>query len=361
MMDISTSIAGIKLKNPLMPAAGPLTGSLEKMLELEKLGVSCMVAKTISIEGAKVPRPCITSTSDSVMNAELWSEYPLDFWLKDILPELKNTLKIPLMISVGYTKDDMEVLIPKLDKYADSFEVSTHYVGKDLNVIGSTVKKITELTQKPVFMKVSPHIPDVVEFAKVVRENGASGIVAINSLGPAMRINIKERKVEVGNDKGEVWVSGPVIKPLSLALIHRIRSAMPDFTVIGTGGITSAEDVLEFLLCGADAVQMLSSAMIKGRGLYKKIIDDIPSVLKNNNFESIEEVIQTKLKIPEINYMPVYPKINDKKCTGCGLCGKVCPYFAIKVNDAVLIDKEKCFGCGLCQSRCPSRAIYGIY
>ena len=360
-MDISTSIAGIKLKNPLMPAAGPLTGSLEKMLELEKLGVGCMVAKTISIEGAKVPRPCITSTNDSVMNAELWSEYPLDFWLKSILPGLKNTLKIPLMISVGYTKDDMEVLIPKLDKYADAFEVSTHYTGKDLNVIGSIVKKITELTQKPVFMKVSPHIPDAVEFAKVVRENGAAGIVAINSMGPAMKIDLKERKVKVGNEKGEVWVSGPVIKPLSLALVHRIKTAMPDFTVIGTGGIASAEDVLEFLLCGADAVQMLSSAMIKGRGLYKKIIDDIPAALKNNNFGSIQEVMQEKLQIPEIKYLPVHPKIDDKKCTGCGLCGKVCPYFAVTVNDAVLIDKEKCFGCGLCQSRCPSKAIYGIY
>lgn len=360
-MDISTSIAGIKLKNPVMPASGPLVGSYEKMIALEKMGIGCMVAKTISIEGAKVPRPCIYGSSDSIMNAELWSEYPLKYWLENILPNLKRDLKIPLILSVGYTKEDMEVLIPSLDSYADAFEVSTHYVGKDLNVIGNTVKTITNLTRKPVFMKISPHIPDPVEFAKAVRENGAAGIVAINSLGPAMKIDIKNRKTLVGNEKGEVWVSGPVIKPLALAIINRIKTAMPDFTVIGTGGISSAEDVLEFLLAGASAVQMLSSAMIKGKDLYKKIVDDLPAVLEKYNFSSVEEVIKTPLKKPDIKYSPDYPQIDDRKCTLCGLCGKVCPYFAITVDKKVKIDYDKCFGCGLCQSRCPSKAIGGVF
>jgi dihydroorotate dehydrogenase (fumarate) len=159
-MDLSTSIACIELKNPLMPASGPLTGSYEKMIALEKYGVGCMVAKTISINGAKVPRPCIYGNKDSIMNSELWSEYPLEYWQSCILPYLKRDLSIPLIISVGYSKEDMKILIPALDSYADAFEVSTHYVGNDLDAIGRTVDTIRALTRKPVFMKVSPHIPD---------------------------------------------------------------------------------------------------------------------------------------------------------------------------------------------------------
>lgn len=360
-MDLSTSIAGLKLKNPIMPASGPLVSTYEKMISLESMGLSCIVSKTISKEAANVPRPCIIADNNCVMNAELWSEYSFEVWINDILPKLKQNLNVPLIISAGYTKKDMEFLIPKLDEYANAFEISTHYVGKDLSIIGETVRTITTLTKKPVFIKISPHIVDVVEFAKVVRENGAAGIVAINSLGPAMKIDLKNRKVLVGNEKGEVWVSGPAIKPIALAIINRIKRAMPDFTVIGVGGIQNAEDVLEFLLAGADAVQILSSAMIKGKQLYKKIIDDLPETLNKYNFSSIKEVIETSLQIPSVKYEPSYPNIDKNKCVLCGLCENICPYFALNVDEEVHVDYSKCFGCGLCQSKCPAKAISKVF
>ena len=359
-MDLSTNIAGIELKNPLMPASGPLVGDYEKMMALEKFGVGCMVGKTISIEGAKVPRPCIYGNRDSIMNAELWSEYPLKYWLGNILPDLRRDLKIPLILSVGYTKEDMEVLIPALDSFCDAFEVSTHYAPKDLHVIGDTVKTITSLTKKPVFMKISPHIPDPVAFAQAARDNGASGIVAINSLGPTMIIDALNRSVKVGNEKGEVWTSGPAIKPIALAIVNKIKTAMPDFTVIGTGGVSSALDVIEFLLAGADAVQMLSGAMLKGKDLYEKILSDLPQVLKQLNFSSIKEVVETPLQKGKIKFIPDYPIVDKQKCVLCGLCEKICPYFAITIIAEVIVDINKCFGCGLCQSRCPTKSIRGV-
>lgn len=359
-MDLSTSIGCIKLKNPLMPASGPLVGSYDKMMAIEKFGVGCMVAKTVSIKGAEVPRPCIIANQDSIMNAELWSEYSLDYWLENILPDLRRDLKIPLILSAGYTKEDMEVIIPALDPYADGFEISTHYVGKDLNSIGETVRTITSRTDKPVFMKISPHIPDPVEFARVARQNGAAGIVAINSLGPTIKVDIANRRVLVGNDKGEVWMSGPAIKPVALAIINKIKTAMPDFTVIGTGGISCAEDVVEFLLAGADAVQMLSAAMMKGKDLYERIIKDLPGVLEKYNFSSVRDVIDAKLSMGNLKFIPDHPIINNVKCTKCGICVRVCPYFALSLKDVVEVDTETCFGCGLCQSRCPSKAIGGV-
>jgi dihydroorotate dehydrogenase (fumarate) len=358
-MELRTNIAGIELTNPLMPASGPLVGNYEKMMAIADFGVGCMVGKTISIKGAEVPRPCIIANNNSIMNAELWSEYPLYYWVDHILPALRRDLNIPLILSVGYTKEDMEVLIPTLDAYCDAFEVSTHYVGKDLSLIGATVSTITALTQKPVFMKISPHIPDPVAFAKVVQQNGAKGIVAINSLGPTMKIDAAKRKVVVGNEGGELWTSGPAIKPVALAIINKIKTAMPDFAVIGAGGIESAVDVVEFLLAGADAVQMLSAAMLKGKDLYEKILRDLPEVLKKLEFDSVEEVVNTPLQKGKVKYNPCYPAADKEKCTLCGICQRVCPYFAITVTDSVQVDCSKCFGCGLCESRCPVKALSG--
>lgn len=367
IIDLSTEVAGIKLANPLMPASGPLVGDDEKMLYLERFGLGCMVTKTVSSKPAVVPRPCIYGSGNRIMNAELWSEHSLEEWVEDILPKLKKESNIPLIISAGYTKEDMEIVIPKLDPFADAFEISTHYVGKDPNSVKEVVQTIKKHTDKPVFMKVSPSTPDIVGFAKAVKEGGASGVAAINSVGPSMQIDLSNRKVLMGTASGEMWTSGPAIKPIALAIVNKIRTAMPeDFSIIGVGGVESAKDVLEFLLAGADAVQMLSAAMLKGKDLYKKIIDDLPKELEKYGFSSIKEVVETTLLKEEIKFEPSFPEIDNNKCVACGLCEKVCPYFAMKVKEeeskkVYYADTDKCFGCGLCQAKCPTQAIKGTY
>lgn len=357
-MDMKTTVGGIEFKNPLLPASGPLVGDEEKMNELYDLGVGGMVSKTISLKGAQVPRPCIQSGKNYITNAELWSEYSLEKWTDQILPAVKARQDIPLLISMGYTKEDMEGLIPHLNPFADAFEVSTHYVGKDLGKIGETVKTIRSLTDKPFFMKVSPHMPDPVAFCETVLENGGNGIVAINSLGPAMSVDLKTRSVTMGNAQGEVWMSGPAIKPIALAFISRIRRALPECEIVGVGGIASADDVLEFLLAGASAVQMLSAAMLYGVDLYKKILDDLPKRLEQYGFSSIQDVIDTNLIIPEVSFEEHYPSIDREKCVLCDRCVHICPYRALsRVDQSIVLSEEKCFGCTLCRSICPRKAI----
>lgn len=361
-MNLSTNIAGIELSNPLLPASGPLVGDSKKILAIAEFGVGGMVTKTISTKAAEVPRPCIYGDKNFIMNAELWSEFSSEQWIEEFLPTIKEKLSIPLIISVGYTKEDMEDLIPKLNPFATAFEISTHYVGKDLEAIADTVRTIRKYTDKPFFMKISPHIPDVVAFAKMVIENGGNGVAAINSLGPTMKIDLREKRVLVGNSQGEVWTSGPVIKPLALAIIHRIKKAVPECIVIGVGGISTAEDILEFLLAGADAVQMLSAAMLTGKDLYQKLIADLPKALQKYGFNSIEEVIKTKLEAGQVRFIPQHPRIKEELCTLCKKCEKICPYFAIESKEKkMIIDEKECFGCGLCQSKCPTKAISGVF
>ncbi|MDS0524612.1 4Fe-4S binding protein [Clostridium sp. SHJSY1] len=361
-MNLNTKISGIYLENPLMPASGPLVGDNKKMKIISEFGVGGMVTKTISSKAAEVVKPCIYGGQDFVMNAELWSEFGPEMWIDNFLPKIKKDINTPLIVSVGYSKEDMDYLIPKLDKYADAFEISTHYVGKDLDVIKENLKTIRKHTKKPIFMKISPHIPDLIGFAKMVMENGGNGVVAINSLGPTMKIDITSRKVLLGNKEGEAWTSGPRVKPMALAIIHKIKKAIPSCEIIGVGGISTADDVIEFLLAGASAVQMLSAAMLKGKDLYKKIIDDLPEALEKYGFNSIKEVINTELQTGDVKYDPIYPLINYDKCVNCKLCEKICPYFAISSEDGkVAVKESECFGCGLCQSRCPKKAIENIF
>ncbi|MCQ2802554.1 MAG: 4Fe-4S binding protein [Bacilli bacterium] len=359
-MDLTTKFDGLVLKNPLMPAAGPLVGDAEKMLWLKDQGLGGLVAKTISTKDAHIPHPCIIGEgNNAIFNCELWTEYPKEKWINEFLPELKAKKgDTPLILSVGYTKEDMEVLIPVLDKFADAFEVSCHYVGTDHEKMGEVVRTIRSLTTKPFYMKISPHIPDPAHFAKIIKENGANGVVAINSLGPSMVIDVEKRQMACSNDKGFVWMSGPVVKPLALATVYTIKQAEPSLTVIGVGGVASAKDVIEFLLAGASAVGMLSAPMLRGKGLYKKIIDDLPNELAKYGFSSVQDVINTHLT-NMVTYEHNMPKVDPMQCSHCGMCERNCPYFAIRPgeNGEPVFNKDKCFRCGLCASKCPTKAI----
>jgi len=290
------------------------------------------------------------------MNSELWSEHPLHTWVEAFLPAFQKTKDRPLIVSVGYSREDMEILIPALDPFADAFEVSTHYVGTDLSVIQATVRTIRNHTKKPIYMKISPHLPDPEGFAKAIVAGGANGVVAVNSLGPTLKIDLARRQIVYGNESGFVWTSGPSIKNLALATVYKIKKAMPSLTVIGTGGIAKAEDVLEFLLAGADACQMLSAALLKGKNLYSKIIGDLPAALAKYGFASIEEVKRAGLSNP-VSYEPFFPILAPEKCTKCELCVRVCPYFALTLKDRITVDESKCFSCGLCISKCPTGAL----
>lgn len=356
LMSLKITVDGLTFPNPLMPASGPIVGDSDKLLYLQNEGVGGLVTKTISVKEPHIPRPCIYGDKNYIMNSELWSEHSYKLWIDEFLPELVKHKNRPLIISVGYTKEDMAFLIPQLDKFADAFEISTHYVGTDLSVISETVRTIRENTKKPIYMKISPHIPNPVLFAETVKKAGASGIVAINSLGPTMKIDVVSRQIKYAPESGFVWTSGPVIKNLALATVYTIKQAMPDFTVIGVGGISNSQDVLEFLLAGADAVQMLSGALLKGKDLYKKIITDLPKTLKTFGFDSIQEVIDTPLTNP-VTYQKRVPTLIEEKCIKCEICVKVCPYFAIEMKDKITFDEDKCFGCGLCISKCPSHAL----
>lgn len=357
-MNLSTEVAGIFLKNPLMPASGPLTGDHRKMRAIEMMGVGAMVTKTISTVAAKVPRPCIIAERDFVVNTELWSEFPPDRWLEEFLPEYKKHSSLPLIISLGYSPEDLRKLVPLFSEFADGFELSTHYVADDPSLMKELISAVKEGTDKPVFLKFDPSVPDPAEMAGAVQESGGDGIVAINSLGPVYPFDRKANRSLMGSGDGFGWISGPVIKKLSLSSVRRIREGC-SLPIIGVGGVASADDVIDFLSCGASAVQMLSGALIKGKELYKRIVDALPAALEKRGFESAKDAIDSAERQKE-SFEVRNPVIDHERCTRCELCVAVCPYFALRLDEKVEVDTAECFGCGLCESRCPVGAIGGV-
>ena len=356
-MDLSVNILGLKFDNPLGPAAGPIVEGLENMQFFNNNSCGYNVAKTISVEGAIVPKPCIAGTTNAIYNCELWSELHSDEWINEILPTIHKEKKKPIVISAGYKEEDFRYLIPKLDPFADMFEISTHYVSEDL--LAGIVGSIRENTDKPVFMKLSPHVENFLGFVKTVIDAGATGIVAINSLGPGTAIDLKKRSVLLAE---QIWMSGPPIKPIALHRVYNVRKAYPDIPIIGVGGIGKAEDILEFIFAGADLVQMLSIALIKGRRMYDKIVKDLPAALEKYGFSSIEEIreIRKTTIFKDIDTaVDNHPSFNEK-CNMCMLCVHICPAGALTAEETIIVDKEKCIHCGLCESRCPQDAIFGV-
>lgn len=357
---LKTKFGRLLLKNPLMNASGPISGDAEKINFCITEGLGAVVTKTISMSIPEIPSPCIMKSKKSIMNCELWSEKSVEEWEESILTNISNQENTPILISLGYSKSDITELIPRFEDYADAFEISTHYTGSDLSVIYDIVSTARNITKKPIYIKLSPSTPDIIGFVRTIKNAGADGVVVLNSLGPTLSIDICERKIKCGSIDGYSWISGESIKPLSLGLIYKIRKEFNDLTIIGVGGISSAEDIIEFLLAGADAVQILSAAMIYGKNIYSKILHELPCIMQKYGFKSIEEVKQTKLiNLGNIDVKRL-PEIKRNKCTRCGLCENICPYFAIKLINYPIVKQDKCFSCGLCESSCPVNAISGV-
>jgi dihydroorotate dehydrogenase (fumarate) len=256
---------------------------------------------------------------------------------------------------VGYTEEQLKIVIPKVEAYADFIEVSTHYNKASL---ASLVKCIRSMTSKPVLIKMSPHVDNDLQFVETVLEGGASGIVALNSFGPGMVLDLKRRALLLGDKNGHAWISGPAVKPFALNRIAGIRSHFPDMPIIGCGGVASATDALEMILAGADLVQILSASLINGRQRYGAIVKDLPQIMRENGIESVKD-LRTGGFERKVYGKGDYPLITDS-CTGCQVCVKVCPFGAYEAGKPPILDKSKCIRCGLCQSRCPVKAIEGV-
>lgn len=357
MAKLNVTICGLEFVNPVMPAAGPPVKDGAMCQAAARGGAGGIVTKTISVEPADVPRPCMAEIKGGFLNTELWSELPKEQWLATEY-KLAQETGLPVIVGLGYTAEQIKELAPLVKPYAAALELSTHYVGNDISPIINALKAAKAAVDVPVFMKISPH-PNIQEIAKAVEDAGADGLVMINSFGPCFGIDVETGLPLMGSAGGYGWLSGAAIKPLALRCIYDAARVV-SIPIIGVGGVTNGRDVAEMFMAGASAVQVCTEAILKGPTIYGKIVKELNDFLDSHGYKSVDEIkgltirkmaeqtMQRKLKVPVIDM---------KNCILCGLCEISCAYDAISRQRTLRIDGEKCFGCGLCISRCPKHAL----
>ncbi len=361
MADVKTTICGIDFPNPVWTAAGPGGADAQMLLRAARGGAGGLVAKTISLEGARVPFPNIISPfSGSLLNAELWSEHGYLHFIGRELPKVREA-GIPVIASVGYSAEELALLGKELDRAGavDAVEFSIHYVGKEPENLKRLASALKDNVGVPVLAKLSPAVTDLEAVVRIL-EDVVDGFVAINSVGPALDFDIETRQPLLGSEDGRGWLSGGAILPVALHYVEAIAS-LTDKPVIGAGGVRRVEDVVKHLMAGASAVQVCSLAVLKGQEVYGKLAADLSKWLDSHGFRTVREIVglyRKERREPVQAEARLFPQFDEELCNLCLLCERSCIHQAIHFEDKEFhLDRTRCLSCGLCCSLCPKVAL----
>ena len=297
-VDLSVPLGPLKLPNPMMVASGTFGAMMDRVLDVNRLGA--VVEKTITMNPRKgSPYPRVCETPSGMLNSIGLDGLGLEGWIAKRWPQVKD-YGCPLILSVsGRTIEEFAELVRRLEKLprVDAFELNiscpnvSH--GMDLATDPASTEKVVRLckaaTKRPVFAKLTPNVTDIAAVAKAARAGGADGISAINTL-KGMAIDWRRREPVIGAATG--GLSGPAIKPVALRMVWEIASALPGVPVIGIGGISTADDVLEFMVAGASAVQVGTANFVNAQ-TATQILDALPAKLESAGVTALRDLIGT--------------------------------------------------------------------
>ena len=296
---LSTELCGIALDSPLIPASGTFGYGYEfaELYDINILG-------TFSFKGTtREPRfgnatPRIAEAPSGMLNAVGLQNPGTDAVISTELPKLAKVFRKPVMANVsGFSVDDYVESCAKLDKEAQVgwLEVNiscpnVHGGGMSFGTSPESAAEVTrevkKVTAKPVIMKLSPNVTDIAQIARACEAAGADGISLINTL-MGMRIDLRRRAPLLANRTG--GLSGPAVFPVALRMVWDVYEAV-SIPVVGMGGVSSAEDVIEMMLAGACAVE-IGSANLRDPFACKKITDELPGVMDSLGIKDIKEII----------------------------------------------------------------------
>ena len=292
---MSVNLCGIELDNPVIPASGTFGFGYEfaELYDINILGTFSFKGTTKDARFGN-PTPRIAECYMGMINAVGLQNPGVEKVIAEELPKLKKCFDKKVMANVsGFSVEDYVYTCEKLDKCEQvgwlEVNVSCPNVHGGGMAFGTSpagaaevVRAVKAKTTKPVIVKLSPNVTDIVAIAKACEEAGADGISLINTL-LGMRIDLKTKKPVIANKMG--GFSGPAIFPVAVRMVYQVSHAV-NIPVIGMGGVSSAEDVIEMLLAGATAVEVGAANLIDPYAC-KKIIDDLPRVMEKYNINSL--------------------------------------------------------------------------
>lgn len=296
-MNTSVSIAGVTFKNPVTTASGTFASGKEysEFIDLSKLGaVTTKGVANVPWPGNPVPR--VAETYGGMLNAIGLQNPGIDVFIERDIPFLKQYDTRIIVNVCGRTKEDYIETVERLaDTEVDMLEINISCpnvkeggiaFGQDPAMAEDITKAVKTHAKQPVIMKLSPNVTDITVMAKAVEAGGADGVSLINTL-TGMKIDINKRQFVLANKTG--GMSGPAIKPVALRMVYQAANAV-SLPIIGMGGISNAEDAIEFILAGATMVSV-GTANFLNPFATADIISGIEDYMKNNGFEDVRDMI----------------------------------------------------------------------
>ncbi len=299
MVDLSVDLCGLKLDNPVIPASGCFGYGKEfaEYYDINLLGSFSFKGTTLNPRfGNATPR--IAETPSGMLNAVGLQNPGVHHVVERELPDMRAYFQKPVIANVsGFSIEEYEKTCALLDAQEQvgilEVNISCPNVhgggmafGTSPDAAAAVTRAVKRVTKKPVFIKLSPNVTDIVSIAKACEDAGADGLSLINTL-LGMRVDLKTRKPILANVMG--GFSGPAVLPVALRMVYQVYKAVK-IPLMGMGGVQSARDVIEMMLCGATAVQV-GAANLVNPFACKEIIEQLPAEMDKLGLSSLQEII----------------------------------------------------------------------
>ena len=366
---LRTQLFDCELPSPLVLASGPRSYNAASLMEAYKSGAGAVVTKTLRSTLPDNPTPHIIKPSsrgsyNTLFNAEEWSDISWEQWVYEEIPALDGHPGA-LIVSVGHTAQDVEKFIEPLAacETVDVIECVS-YSGDTIIPLITAVRSKTDL---PILAKLSFNWgAELIPIAEAALKAGCDGFTAIDSIGPALYIDIETGCPLLASEGGRGWISGAAIKPLALSIVAELKQRFGK-PIVGTGGVFSAEDIIEMTMAGANAVGVCSAPILHGNEWFTKTLIKLDQWLTEFDYASLEEIVGVALPNLYTNQISsgLEFDLDPLQCTLCRMCVVVCPYNARQISGdtpgegsiRMSLNSEMCRSCGLCSSVCKPQAL----
>lgn len=294
---LAIELAGLRLANPTVLAAGILGMTSLSLKRVAEAGAGAVVTKSVGLKPRKgYANPTVVQTDCGILNAVGLPNPGIDYFAREIADAKR--IGCPVIVSVyGFSSEEFVQVAKKAAKAgANALELNVSCphvektgseIGQDTELLQQIVKGVKKEVSCPVFVKLTPNVTDIAECAKAAEDGGADGVVAINTVR-AMAINAETAKPVLGNKFG--GLSGPAIKPIALRCVYEIYREVK-IPVIGCGGISDWRDAVEFMLAGAAAVQIGTAVAFSGLDVFQPVTKGIEAYLETKGFGSVKEIV----------------------------------------------------------------------
>ena len=294
---LKVNLAGLKLNKPTMLASGILGYSAETLSSIVAGGAGAVVTKSVGFKPRKgYANPTVVQADFGLINAVGLPNPGISEFVREIR-EMKR-LGVPLIVSVyGFSAEEYATVAKKaVGAGADALELNVSCphvketgseIGQSPEVLAEVVGKVKAVVDRPVLVKLSPNVTDLVEIAEAAVRAGADGITAINTVR-AMAIDVETAMPILSNKRG--GLSGPAVKPIALRCVYDVYERV-NAPIMGCGGVTDWRDAVEFFLAGASAVQIGTAIALKGPNVFRSVAKGVNAYLKKKGFRSVKEIV----------------------------------------------------------------------